>query len=93
MIIFYVIEYFSMYNFANDNTDSHIDEDVNQVESKVEREVKDIMLWFNANCMTSNADKIQGIILGNVDRENPNFHIEDCKVKPQCEIKNTWYNY
>ncbi len=45
------------------------------------------MLWFNANCMTANPDKFQRIILGNVDRENPNVHIEDCIVKPQCEIK------
>ncbi len=49
--LIYVIEYCSMYNFADDNTVSHIDEDVNQVVSKVEREVKDIMLWFNANCI------------------------------------------
>ncbi len=76
-----------MYNFADDNTVSHIDEDVNPVVSKVEREVMDIMLWFHANCMTVNPDKFQGIILGNVDGENPNFHIEDCIVKPQCEIK------
>ncbi len=45
------------------------------------------MLWFNANCMTANPNKSQGIIWGNVDQENPNFHIEDCIVKPQCEIK------
>ncbi len=46
--LFYVIEYCSMYNSADDNTVSHIDEDINQVVSKVEREVIDIMLWFNA---------------------------------------------
>ncbi len=34
--LFYVIEYCSMYNFADVNTISHIDEDVNQVVSKVE---------------------------------------------------------
>ncbi len=72
----YVIEYCSMYNVPDDNTVSHIDEDVNQVVSKVEREVKDIMLWFNANCMTANLDKSQGIILGNVDQENPDFRRE-----------------
>ncbi len=86
----YVIEYWSMYNFAYDNTVSIIDEDVHQVVSKVEREVKDIMLWCNSNCMTANPDKfqgIQGIILGNVNLENQNFHIEGCIVKPQCEIK------
>ncbi len=78
-----------MYNFADDNTVSHIDEYVNQVVGKVEREVKDIMLLFNANCMTANPNKVQGIILslGKVDQENLNFHIEDCIVKPQCEIK------
>ncbi len=85
--LFYVIEYCSMHNFADDNTVSHIDEDVNQIVSKVEREVKGIILWFNANCTTANPDTFQGIILGNVDRVNPNFHIEDCIVKPQCEIK------
>ncbi len=85
--LFYVIEYCSMYNFADDNTVSHIDEDVNQVVSKFEREVKDEMLWFNANCMTANSDKFQGIILGNADQENPNVHIEHCILKPQCEIK------
>ncbi len=85
--LFYVIEYCSMYNFADYNTVSHTDEDVNQIVDKVEREIKDIMLWFNANCMTANHDKFQGIILGNVDQENPKFHIEDCIVKPQCEIK------
>ncbi len=37
--------------------------------------------------MTANPDKFQEIVLGNVDCENPNFHIEDCIVKPQCEIK------
>ncbi len=76
-----------MYNYADDNTVSHIDEYVNQVVSKVEREVKGIILWFNANCMTANPDKVQGIVLGNADQENPNFHIEDYILKPQCEIK------
>ncbi len=33
-----------MYNFGDDNTVLHIDEDVNQVVSKVERQVKE----FNA---------------------------------------------
>ncbi len=31
--------------------------------------------------------KFQEIILGNVIQENTNFHIEDCIVKPQDEIK------
>ncbi len=84
---FYVIEYCSMYNLADDNIVSHIGENVNQVVSKVEREIKDIMVWLNANCMTASPDKFQGIILGNFDREIPIFHIEDCKDKPQCEIK------
>ncbi len=88
--LFYVIDYCSMYNFADDNTVSHIDEDVNQVVCKVEREVKDIMLWFSANGMTANPDKFQGIILGNADQENSNFQIEDCILKLH---KNTWYNY
>ncbi len=47
------------------------------------------MLWFNVNCITAKPDKFQRIILGNVDWENPNFHIVDCIVKPQCKIKNT----
>ncbi len=29
-------------------TVSHSDKDINQVVSKVEREIQDIMLWFNA---------------------------------------------
>ncbi len=85
--LFYVIEYCSMYNFANGNTVSHIDEDINQVVSKVERESDDIMLWFNANCMTANTVKFHGIILGNADQQNPHFYIEDCILKPQCEIE------
>ncbi len=42
--LFYVIECCSMYNFADNNTVSHIDEDVNQIVSKVESQVKDKML-------------------------------------------------
>ncbi len=37
--------------------------------------------------MTANHDKFQGIILGHADQEDPNFHIEHCILKPQCEIK------
>ncbi len=44
--------YCSMYNYADENTVSHIDEDANQIVSKVEIQIKDIMLWFNANCIT-----------------------------------------
>ncbi len=47
--LFYVIEYCSVYNLANDNTVSYIDEDVNHVVSKVERDVKDILLCFYAH--------------------------------------------
>ncbi len=46
-----------MYNFADDNTVSHIDEDVNQVVSKA----------FNENCMTKTPEIWQKIILGNAD--------------------------
>ncbi len=42
------------YDISDDNPVSHIGEDVNQVVSKVEREIKDIMLWCNAKCMTAN---------------------------------------
>ncbi len=38
--LFYVIEYGSMYNFNDDNKVSHIDEDVDQVVRKGEREVR-----------------------------------------------------
>ncbi len=43
--------------------------------------------------MTANHNKFQEIILGNADQENPNFYIENSILKPQCEIKNTWYKY
>ncbi len=77
-----------MYNYAHDNTLSHEYEDIVLYVYRIERELKDILLFnaVNASSMTANLVNCQSIILCNIGKENLTFYIVNVVVEAQNEV-------
>ncbi len=62
--VFYAIHDCQLYNYADDNTMSHADEDILRVQSVLQCEAQNIMVWFEANDLSANPQKFQSMVLG-----------------------------
>ncbi len=62
--VFYAIHDCQLYNYADDNTMSHADEDILKVQSVLQCEAQNIMIWFDANDLSANPQKFQSMVLG-----------------------------
>jgi hypothetical protein len=68
--VFYVIEHSELYNYADDNTLSKTNDDIDKLVACLESDISHIMAWFKANCMGVNEEKFQCIVFG---RESQNL--------------------
>jgi hypothetical protein len=62
--IFCFISKSNLYNYANYNTLSYSDTDINRLTNVLEEESKVLITWFNNNQMQANPDKFQAIAVG-----------------------------
>ena len=63
--IFYFIEYGTLYNYADDNTLSYVNDNYEKLIDILEKENSVLIDWFKFNCMQANPDKFQAIAVGN----------------------------
>jgi hypothetical protein len=63
--IFYSIHNSELYNYADDNTLSYADTDINKLIKTLEEESKILINWFSINKMKANPEKFQAIAVGN----------------------------
>ena len=62
--IFYFIHNSELYNYADDNTLSYTDTDINKLIKTLEEESKILINWFSINIIKANPEKFQAIAVG-----------------------------
>ena len=55
--MFYFIEYGILYNYADDNTLSYVNDNYEKLIDILEKESSVLIYWFKFNCMQANPDK------------------------------------
>ena len=53
----------SLYNYADDNTLSYSDKDVQNLVEVLEKDSKSLIHWFHLNKMQANPDKLQAMAI------------------------------
>ena len=76
-----------VYNYADDNTLSFIDKDINEIQRKLQLDCITAMQWFESNNMKANADKFQLMFLNhhNAYLDKP-LQINMCTIKASSNI-------
>ena len=83
--IFNVVTSSKLYNYADDNTVSCSDRNIETVKQHLEEDSLSLIQWFDDNQMKANPEKFQAIVLGN----NPckiTFNIGTTKIDCQEEV-------
>ena len=79
--IFYFIEYGTLYNYADDNTLSYVNDNYEKLIDILEKESSVLIDWFKFNCMQANPDKFQAIAVGNkTHAKTPVFKIDPAEI-------------
>ena len=79
--IFYFIEYGTLYNYADDNTLSYVNDNYEKLIDILEKESSVLIDWFKFNCMQANPDKFQAIAVGNkTHAKTPVFKIDSVEI-------------
>ena len=63
MTYFFFVQNSTIYNYADDNTVSHCDYDINKVVNTLEADSLKLINWFSINLMKANPDKFQAIAI------------------------------
>ena len=76
-----------VYNYADDNTLSFIDKDINEIQRKLQLDCITAMQWFESNNMKANADKFQLMFLNrhNAYLDKP-LQINTCTIRASSNI-------
>ena len=75
--IFNFVNDCDLYNYADDNTLSCIDSNIDNVKSRLESDSHILTQWFSDNHMKANPDKFQGISIGKKTKEqNISFDLD-----------------
>jgi hypothetical protein len=86
--IFYSVDFSNIYNYADDNTLSYADYDLNNVISKLESDSKKMLDWFANKLMQANPDKFQALAIGkNTFKEQICFDLKGSKIKCEEHVK------
>ena len=86
--IFYFIKNSDLYNYADDNTLSYSDHDINKVISTLEDDSVTLINWFSINKMKANPEKFQAIAIGKqTKQQNLIFTIDGNKIECESEVK------
>jgi hypothetical protein len=74
-------EYGTLYNYADDNTLSYVNDNNEKLIDILEQESSVLIDWFTFNCMQANPDKFQAIAVGNkTHAKTPVFKIESAEI-------------
>jgi hypothetical protein len=86
--IFYFVEESILYNYADDNTLSYSDTELNKVVDVLEKESLNLIRWFSHNQMKANPDQFQAIAIGSkTSNESVNFNLDGNKIDCEKEVK------
>ena len=77
-----------MYNYADDNTLSYSNTDIDKLVHVLENDSRILIKWFSDNQMQANPDKFQAIALGKKTHDaNISFNLNDNVIKCDDEVK------
>jgi hypothetical protein len=86
--IFYFIHNSELYNYADDNTLSYANTDINKLIKTLEEESKILINWFSINKMKANPEKFQAIAVGKKTHDkNLKFNLEGIEIECETEVK------
>ena len=86
--IFYFIHNSELYNYADDNTLSYADTDINKLIKTLEEESKILINWFSINKMKANPENFQAITVGKKTHDNNlKFNLEGIEIECETEVK------
>jgi hypothetical protein len=76
-----LIEYGTLYNYADDNTLSYVNDNYEKLIDILEKENSVLIDWFKFNCMQANPDKFQAIAVDNkTHAKTPVFKIDSAEI-------------
>ena len=79
--IFHFVQDSTICNYADDNTLSYSDTNINTVVKTLENDSINLIDWFSKNLMKTNPDKFQAIAIGsNTNRHNLSFDLKGNKL-------------
>ena len=76
--IFFEIQKSNIRNFADDNTLYSCSQDLQTVIENLTYDMKNVLTWFNINCIKANPEKFQLVILSKTRR--PEYNLIDSNV-------------
>jgi hypothetical protein len=79
------------YNYADDNTLAHADDNIDKVVEHLEKDSLALIEWFSCNQMKANPDKFQALAIGKKSMDkNIAFDLAGYKIKFEKEVKLQW---
>ena len=86
--IFHFVQDSTIYNYADDNTLSYSDTNINTVVKTLENDSINLIDWFSKNLMKANPDKFQAIAIGpNTNKHNLSFDLKGNKITCEENVK------
>ena len=86
--IFHFVQDSTIYNYADDNTLSYSDTNINTVVKTLENDSINLIDWFSKNLMKANPDKFQAIAIGpKTNRHNLSFDLKGNKITCEENVK------
>ena len=86
--IFHFTTNSSLYNYADDNTLSYANRDIDTVISTLEKDSLALIEWFSSNQMKANPEKFQALAIGEKTMgKNITFDLAGNKIKCEKEVK------
>ena len=84
--IFHFTTSSTLYNYADDNTLAHADDNIDRVVENLEKDSLALIEWFSCNQMKANPDKFQAIAIGKKSMDK-NIVLDLAGNKIKCEKK------
>jgi hypothetical protein len=86
--IFHFVQDSTIYNYADDNTLSYSDTNINTVVKTLENDSINLIDWFSKNLMKANSDKFQAIAIGpKTNRHNLSFDLKGNQITCEENVK------
>ena len=86
--IFHFVQDSTIYNYADDNTLSYSDTNINTVVKTLENDSINLIDWFSKNLMKANPDKFQAIAIGpKTNKHNLSFDLKGTKITCEENVK------
>ena len=86
--IFHLTTSSTLYNYADDNTLTHADDNIDKVVEHLEKDSFALIEWFSCNQMKANLDKFQALAIGKKSMDkNIVLDLAGNKIKCEKEVK------